>query len=77
MSHFSGDNNISKLFPGKNNEIPDQFDIDNVDHVLWKWKINYSFIHSFIKHTVSQRTLDCGPGLGGLNQVYVLTCIKW
>ncbi len=21
-------------------------------------------------HTVTQRTLDCGPGLGGLNQVY-------
>ncbi len=23
-----------------------------------------------IVHTVPQRALDCGPGLGGLNQVY-------
>ncbi len=23
-----------------------------------------------IMHTAPQRTLDCGPGLGGLNQVY-------
>ncbi len=23
-------------------------------------------------HTVTQRALDCGPGIGGLNQVYGL-----
>ncbi len=25
-------------------------------------------------HTVPQRSLDCGPGLGGLNQVYGPNC---
>ncbi len=25
-------------------------------------------------HTVPQRALDCGTGLGGLNQVYVPNC---
>ncbi len=25
-------------------------------------------------HTVPQRALDCGPGLGGLKQVYAPNC---
>ncbi len=27
------------------------------------------------KHTVPQRALDCGPGLGGLNQFYGHNCL--